>query len=146
MEILWKGTVFANFWLISRCGNFVQRHSFRIVSGESPETLRKLWLSTKFPHHKIRWNYGILRSAWKRKRLKKKWTQKSSDYIYQIQNRDAGWKIYFKNRKEIILAIKTENVYVTNHLNLLLLASNLNTKNWKESGRIWPMMQKVGVD
>ena len=37
MEILWKGAV-------------------------SPETMRKLCLSTKFPHHEIRWNYGILRS------------------------------------------------------------------------------------
>ena len=27
-----------NFW----CGNFVERHSFRRVSGESPETLQKL--------------------------------------------------------------------------------------------------------
>ena len=47
------------FHLISTCGNFVERHSFRIVSGESPETLRKLCLSTKFQHQEIRWNYGI---------------------------------------------------------------------------------------
>ena len=40
----------------------VERYSFRIVSGEPPETLQKLCLSTKFPHKKIRWNYGILRS------------------------------------------------------------------------------------
>ena len=33
---------------ISWHGNFVERHSFRIVSGESPETMRKLCLSTKF--------------------------------------------------------------------------------------------------
>ena len=31
----------------------------------SPETMRKLCLSTKFPHHDIRWNYCILRSALK---------------------------------------------------------------------------------
>ena len=30
------------FPLISWCGNFVEKHSFRIVSGDSPETLRKL--------------------------------------------------------------------------------------------------------
>ena len=29
---------------------------------ESPKTMRKLCLSTKFPHQEIRWNYGILRS------------------------------------------------------------------------------------
>ena len=28
-----------------------------------PETMRKLCLSTKFPHHEIRWNYGIFRSG-----------------------------------------------------------------------------------
>ena len=37
VEILWKGTVFR----------------------DSPETMRKLWLSTKFAHREIRWNYGI---------------------------------------------------------------------------------------
>ena len=49
------------FHLISWSGNFVERHSFRRVSGKSPETLRKLCFSTKFPHQEIRWNYGILR-------------------------------------------------------------------------------------
>ena len=55
----------ANFQInvISWCGNFVERHSFCIVSGESPETMRKLCLSTKFSHQEIRWNYDILRSV-----------------------------------------------------------------------------------
>ena len=44
MEILWKD-------------------SFFIVSGGSPETMRKLCLSTKFPHQEIEWNYWILRSG-----------------------------------------------------------------------------------
>ena len=48
--------------VISWCGNFVERDSFRKVSDDSPETMRKLCLFTKFPHHEIRWNYGILRS------------------------------------------------------------------------------------
>ena len=30
---------------------------------ESPETMQKLCLSTKFRHHEIRWNYGILSSV-----------------------------------------------------------------------------------
>ena len=51
------------FHLISWCGSFLERHSFRIVSGESPKTMWKLCLSTKFPHQEIRWNYGILRSV-----------------------------------------------------------------------------------
>ena len=51
------------FHLKSWCGNFVERHSFRIVSDVSPETIRKLCLSIKFPHQEIRWNYDILRSG-----------------------------------------------------------------------------------
>ena len=47
------------FHLISCCGNFVEKHLFRIVSGESPETTRKVYLSIKFPYQEIRWNYGI---------------------------------------------------------------------------------------
>ena len=35
------------------CINFVERHSFRIASGDSPETLRKLYLSTKFHTRKL---------------------------------------------------------------------------------------------
>ena len=41
---------------------FLGRYSFRAVLDESPETMRRLWLSTKFPHQEIIWNYGILRS------------------------------------------------------------------------------------
>ena len=51
------------FRLISWCWNFMERHSFRIASGESPETMRKLRLSVKYPYQEIRWNCGILRSA-----------------------------------------------------------------------------------
>ena len=35
----------------------------KTVSGESPETMRKLCLSTKFPHHEVKWNDGILCSV-----------------------------------------------------------------------------------
>ena len=38
------------FW----CGNFVESHRFRTVSGKSPETMRKLYLSTKFSLQEIR--------------------------------------------------------------------------------------------
>ena len=48
-----------NLTLTSWCGNFLERHVFCIVSGDSPETMQKLCLSTKFPHQEIRWNYGI---------------------------------------------------------------------------------------
>ena len=51
------------FHLISWGGNFAERHSFRVVSGDLPKTLQKLCLSTKFPKQKIRWNYGVLRSV-----------------------------------------------------------------------------------
>ena len=36
--------------LIYWCGNYVERPSFRIVSGDSSKTMRKIYLSTKFPH------------------------------------------------------------------------------------------------
>ena len=51
------------FYLISWCGNFVERYNFSRILGDSPETLSKLCLSTKFPHQVIRWNFGILRST-----------------------------------------------------------------------------------
>ena len=38
----------------SWCRNFAERHSFRIVSSDLPETMRKLCFSTKFPHQEIR--------------------------------------------------------------------------------------------
>ena len=44
--------------------NFVERHSFRIVSGELPKTMWKLCVSIKFPYQKIRWNYGIFCSVY----------------------------------------------------------------------------------
>ena len=53
------------FYLISWCGNFVERRSFRIVSGESHKTMGKLCLSTKFPHQEIRWNRSIFDSVGK---------------------------------------------------------------------------------
>ena len=34
-------------------------NSILCTSGDLPETLRKLYLSTKCPYQKIRWNYGI---------------------------------------------------------------------------------------
>ena len=55
-----KNTLYriSKFQLISWSGYFTERYSFRRVSGESPETLRRLCLSTKFPHQEI----SILRS------------------------------------------------------------------------------------
>ena len=42
------------------CKNFVERHSFRTFSGDSPKTIRKLCPSTKFPYQEIRWKHVIL--------------------------------------------------------------------------------------
>ena len=41
----------------------MEKNSFCTVLGESPETMGKLFLSTKFPHQDIRWNNGILHSG-----------------------------------------------------------------------------------
>ena len=51
------------FHLIFLCGNFVERHIFRIVSGKSLKTMWTLCLSTKFPLQEIKWNYGIFLSV-----------------------------------------------------------------------------------
>ena len=53
------------FHLISWYGNFVERHSFRTVLCDSPETMRKLRLSKKLPYQEIRWNYSIFCSVGK---------------------------------------------------------------------------------
>ena len=47
-----------NFLMWKFCGKAQFPHSFC----DSPETMRKLHLSTKFPHQKIRCNYGVSRS------------------------------------------------------------------------------------
>ena len=41
-----------------------KRHSFHIVLGDSPKTVPRPCLSTKFPHQEIKWNYRILRSEY----------------------------------------------------------------------------------
>ena len=41
--------------------NLAKRHSFRVVSANSPETMQKLCLSAKFLYQGIRWIYGIFR-------------------------------------------------------------------------------------
>ena len=51
------------FHLISWRRNFVETHNTHSVSGESPETPRKLCVYTKFPNQEIKWNFAILRSA-----------------------------------------------------------------------------------
>ena len=53
----------SQFQQTCRCGKFVETHSFQKCLNESPETLRKLFVSTKLPHQEIRWNLGILRSV-----------------------------------------------------------------------------------
>ena len=43
-----------SFHLISWCEHFMKRHSFHKILGESHETLRKLFVSTKFPDQQFR--------------------------------------------------------------------------------------------
>ena len=56
-------SIIPEFYLISWCGNFVERHSFHRISENSRKTLWKLCLSTIFPYQEISWNLSILRSA-----------------------------------------------------------------------------------
>ena len=41
----------------------MKRRSFCIDSGDLPETMGRLCISTKVPHQEIRWNYSILRAV-----------------------------------------------------------------------------------
>ena len=50
------------FHLVSWCGNFVETHIALRDWVESPETLRKFHVSTKYPRQYLGWNYGILYS------------------------------------------------------------------------------------
>ena len=67
-EVFWSVSLRKLLWfhLISWYGKFVETRNFRRVSKESPETVRKLSISTKFPHQKIRWNFGLLRNVFSR--------------------------------------------------------------------------------
>ena len=38
----------------------IMRHRDYVKSGNSPEAMRKMCISTKLPYQKTRWNYGIL--------------------------------------------------------------------------------------
>ena len=58
----WLGKIL-QFHQIFWWGNFVERHSFHIVAGESPKTMLKLCLSTQCPHQEMRWNYGIFKQC-----------------------------------------------------------------------------------
>ena len=51
------------FHLISWCGNFVGKHSFCRVSGQSLQTLWKLSLSTKFSYQEFKWKCSIFSSV-----------------------------------------------------------------------------------
>ena len=53
-----NSVILPDFLMWKFCG----KAHFPIVSGDSPDTVRKLPLSEKFPHQEIRWNYGIFRS------------------------------------------------------------------------------------
>ena len=44
---------YRNFTLIPGVKIFMEKHNFRRVLGDSPETLQKLGLSAKIPHRKL---------------------------------------------------------------------------------------------
>ena len=58
---LWRSCSISEGFLIRRAILTLIRRVY--PSYDSPETMRKLCLSAKFPHQEIRWNYGILRSV-----------------------------------------------------------------------------------
>ena len=69
----------------------MERHSFRIVLGDSPETMRKLCLSTKLSYQKIRWNYDTFRSV--------KQIEVSKESCYEVIDKCKGTVIQVVNKK-----------------------------------------------
>ena len=49
------------FHLISWCGSVMETQSFCTVLCDSPKTLRKVCVSTTFPHQEICWSFGCLK-------------------------------------------------------------------------------------
>ena len=78
------------FHLISWCGNFVERRSFRRVSVDLPETLRKRCLSTKFPHQEIRVKFRYF-TQWV-----KNWAIKMANQEHFVRIKE--WCLFKKKR------------------------------------------------
>ena len=60
---VWSSSVvFLGFCLVYTAKNTVTSPNFLVWNcGDSPETMQKLCLSTKFPHQEIRWSHAIFR-------------------------------------------------------------------------------------
>ena len=82
----------------------MEEHSFHRAWNDSPETLRKLWVSTKFPHQEIRRYFGILRSD-----TDLQW------FRYEIQTPHNSSSVY----------LKISCIFILGHL--LLFISNQTT-------------------
>ena len=63
LSTTWSSSVaFVGFCLVYTAKNTVTPPNFLVWNyGDSPETMGKLCLSTKFPHQEIRWSHGIFR-------------------------------------------------------------------------------------
>ena len=53
-----------------------------LISPDFLETMRKLCLSTKFPHKEMRWNYGIFHSETQLSQQKTDWSESVTDFKY----------------------------------------------------------------
>ena len=84
------------FDLISWCGNFAERHSFRIVSGELPETMQKLCLPTKFPHQEIKSNCSIFFTVWEMKWIVQMWWFRFVWLDYKVWHTSINWCFFEK--------------------------------------------------
>ena len=81
---------------------------------ESPETMQKLCLSTKFPHQAISWNYGILGSDSNGFRISQNVNSFASVQKYRLKNhkkhcnRTSNFKFYkeLNDRGEEVITSK----------------------------------------
>ena len=88
------------FHLISWSGNFAERHRFC----DSPETLRKLYFSTKFPHQEIRRNLRCFKKC-KALTLTRTW-------VWEIPHLENLYVQHFPN---LLLCWKDFEAYLRNY-------------------------------
>ena len=81
-------------YLISWCESFVEAQGFRRVLRVLLETLRKLYVSTKFPHQETRWSFGVLYSD--RRHLTFSWRRPISyrNQSIDLWSKSMDWFLY----------------------------------------------------
>ena len=114
----------------------METHSFWRVLCDLTETLRKLCVSTKFPHQEIGWNYGVLcivelkrQSLWKILIMKESPVQIQLIQCQQfIPFLNKLWTFYYRN---VLMKYCLKNI--DSRLCVGLLVRRIETRIWLEA-------------